>query len=152
MLLTSAPRSRFALMRMPLSVPVNFTRSTRSFFNSSVILLFSRIGALRQVPASSTTVPPPLPAEQSSIAFWIAAVSLVVPSPLAPYFFASHTLPAAITGPAASNTQPATAIHRTQPAIFIASPSVQSALAASYLDHPAARHIDRKSTRLNSSH
>src|ERR1035441_10835731 len=99
------------------------------------------MGALRRAPPLSVTVPPPLPAEQSSMAAWMALVSLVVPSPLAPYFFASHTLPAAITGPAASNTQPATAIHRTQPAIFIASPRVQSALAASYLDHPASRHM-----------
>ena len=85
------------------------------------MLLFSRIGALTYVPASSTTVPPPLPAEHSSTAFWIAAVSFVVPSPVAPYFFTSQTFPAA-SAAAADIASTATAYTLASILIFIRSP------------------------------
>ncbi len=64
----------------------------------SVMLLFSRIGAITNVPDGTTTVPPPFAAAHVSIAFCTAAVSSVAPSPFAPNFFTSQTLPAAIAG------------------------------------------------------
>jgi hypothetical protein len=101
------------------------------------MLLFSRIGALTYVPASSTTVPPPLPAEHSSIAFWIAAVSLLVPSPFAPYCFTSHTLPAAMAGAADIANTTATAATHVLVSIFISPPSSRSIPAASCSVGPA---------------
>src|ERR1700733_8528725 len=98
--------------------------SVAPFARCSVILLFSEIGATTNVPSGTSTVPPPLPAEQSSTAFCTAAVSLVVPSPLAPYFFTSQTLPAAkalcaVTPPA----KPTTTIAKR---IFVILPPAQT--------------------------
>src|ERR1035437_2361934 len=110
------------------------------------MLLFSRIGALTYVPASSTTVPPPLPAEHSSTAFWIAAVSLVVPSPFAPYFFASQTLPAAIAGTADIANITATATTQLA-SIFILSPvaNLHAQHLTPLVQPPATPYIARKS-------
>src|SRR6185437_2799224 len=61
---------------------------------------FSTIGPLTNVPPLSFTVPPAFSAAQASIAFWIDAVSFVVPSPLAPYSRTSHTFAACAATPA----------------------------------------------------
>ena len=104
------------------------------------MLLFSMIGPIKYVPAGTSTVPPPLPAVQSSIAFCTAAVSFVVPSPLAPYFFTSHTLPAAITGTdAIPITTAADTINRTPATILIASPRTDTDSAITASGEPGAR-------------
>src|ERR1700733_3447747 len=95
--------------------------SVAPFARCSVILLFSEIGATTNVPSGTSTVPPPLPAVQSSTAFCTAAVSFVVPSPTAPYFFTSQTLPAAIALCAVS--APARPKTITKPIFFIHPPA-----------------------------
>src|ERR1035437_6366625 len=116
------------------------------------MLLFSRIGALTYVPSSSTTVPPPLPAEHSSTAFWIAAVSLVVPSPFAPYFFASQTLPAAIAGTADIANITATATTHSLASIFILSPvaNLHAQHLTPLVQPPATPYISQEKARPNS--
>src|ERR1035441_4385913 len=54
------------------------------------MLLLSTMVPLRKLPAGNQTTPPP-PAEQASIAFWIAPVSSRTPSPFAPCAVTSHT-------------------------------------------------------------
>src|ERR1017187_10262445 len=104
------------------------------------MLLFRRIGAITNVPAGTSTVPPPSPAVQSSMAFCTATVSLVVPSPLAPYIFTSHTLPAAFADKTdMPNASPTT--NRAPTAIFIPSPHAKTRSEKSYASGPGPRHL-----------